>query len=28
MPNAPKDGENPKKGSISGVFCPKKRTKQ
>lgn len=24
MPNAPKDGENPKKGSISGVFCPKK----
>ena len=23
MPNAPKDGENPKKGSISGVFCPK-----
>ena len=28
MPNVPEDGENPKKGSISGVFCPKKRTKQ
>ena len=28
MPNAPEDGENPKKDSISGVFCPKKRTKQ
>ena len=24
MPNVPEDGENPKKGSISGVFCPKK----
>lgn len=23
MPNAPKDGENPKKGSISGVFAQK-----
>ena len=27
MPNAPKDGENPKKGSISGVFLPKKTHK-
>lgn len=24
MPNVPEDGENPKKGSISDVFCPKK----
>lgn len=23
MPNVPEDGENPKKGSISGVFCQK-----
>ena len=26
MPNVPEDGENPKKGSISGVSGPKKRT--